>query len=84
MFDKILMMEGIMTTEVIGDNTNTDSNPQDSNPKEEFVSKKAYQQVSDDMHKYKARLKDLEAKYNETVVKIEDQERANYERLKKK
>lgn len=58
--------------------------------KEEFVSKKAYSDVSSDMHKFKNKLKETEAKLNELQAKEEItkkqalQEQGKWEELYKK
>lgn len=45
--------------------------------KEEFVSKKAYEEVSKDMHSYKSKLKELEAIANQLKAEKEAQEHEN-------
>jgi hypothetical protein len=47
----------------------------DETPKEDFVSKKAYQDVSTDMHKYKQELRDTQAKLNQLQAEREAVER---------
>lgn len=54
-------------------------NEEGSAEKEEFVSRKAYQEVSQDMHKYKKQLKEVEAKLNEYQAKIETTEKEKLE-----
>lgn len=44
--------------------------------KQEYVSKKAYEEVSKDMHKFKDRLKQAEAKANEFAAQLKAQEEA--------
>lgn len=54
----------------------TEQNGQPVNPeeKDEFVSKKAYSEVTTDMHKYKSKLKETEALLNQLKAEKEAQE----------
>ena len=45
-------------------------NESNQDPKDQFVAKKAYEEVSRDMHKNKAKARDLEAKLNESEAKL--------------
>ena len=49
-----------------------DSNPETSNESNnDFVPKRAYKEVSEDMHKYKTQLRETQAKLNELNAKME-------------
>ena len=55
-------------------NDSKDSNPSEDSSK--FVSAKAYEEVSKDMHKFKSRAKELEAAHNEVLAQLKAQEEA--------
>lgn len=51
-------------------------NSQSQEQKQDFVSKKAYEEVTKDMHKYKNVLKEKDAKVNELLAQLKAQEEA--------
>ena len=51
-------------------------NSQSQEQKNDFVSKKAYEEVTSDMHKYKNGIKEKEAKINELMAQLKAQEEA--------
>ena len=53
--------------EVVPMNDNEEKTNQENTKQDEFVSKKAYQEVSTDMHKYKSELNETKAKLNELL-----------------
>lgn len=59
---------------VAGGNEPSGSNPKDESSK--YVSAKAYEEVSKDMHKFKSRAKELEAAHNEVLAQLKAQEEA--------
>lgn len=57
----------------------TESSESSAQQEADYVSKKAYQEVSSDMHKYKSKLKEREAQLNQLLAEKEAQERARLE-----
>ena len=72
---------------VVGDDQNTSNEPTVSQSQEDFVSKKAYEEVTKDMHKFKARFKEAsaaKAEYEAKLKAIEEEklrEQENYKAL---
>ena len=54
----------------------TQEKSQSQEQKNDFVSKKAYEEVTSDMHKYKNGIKEKEAKINELMAQLKAQEEA--------
>ena len=54
----------------------TQESSQSQEQKEAYVPKKAYEEVAKDMHKFKAKLKEAEAKANEFAAQLKAQEEA--------
>lgn len=72
---------------IVQDKDKKNDNPQDAggDNKDNFVSKSAYEEVTKDMHKYKANYKELMAKLNESEAKmkaIEEEKLAEQNRWK--
>lgn len=59
---------------VAGGNDSEVSKPKEDSSK--FVSAKAYEEVSKDMHRFKSRTKELEAAHNELIAQLKAQEEA--------
>ena len=61
------------------ENNKVNLEEQSDNEEKAFVPKKAYQEVSSDMHRYKGKAKELEAKLNEYQAQLDQIEQAKLE-----
>lgn len=60
----------------VGDENQIDPNPVGKSDEEQFVARKAYEEVSSDMHKFKSKLREAQARAAELEAKLKAEEEA--------